>query len=293
MNAESRRRVTPIAQRCAIRRAMVVLVAGWMSLVTISVGSVEARQPGSSSPPSLTDSQKLQLKQRDRLADQTLQLYAQGKLGEAIEAAKAMLAIQRRVLPAGHEDILVSLDWVALLYSEQGNFAAARAARQEALDILRKHYGESHWKVTDARLALEDIDRQARMSRAQRQKLAEATRLNQESVGLYRSGKYAEALELARRVLGLRKDVLGERHPYYATSLNNLAALLKAQGDYAGARPLVEQALAIYKEALGERHPNYAASLNNLAELLCEQRDYAAARPLLEQALAIYKEALG
>ena len=33
------------------------------------------------------------------------------------------------------------------------------------------------------------------------------------------------------------KEVLGERHPIYATSLSNLAALLKLQGDLPSARP--------------------------------------------------------
>src|SRR5271157_3948052 len=212
-------------------------------------------------PTALTDSRKQQLKQRDRLTEQARQLHAQGKLGEAIEVAKAVLAIERSVFPEGHEEILGSLDWLARVYTEQENFAAARAARQEALDILRKHYGDSHWKVTDARLALDNVDRQARMSREQRQKLAEATRLSQECGSLYRSGKYAEALKSARRALVLRRDVLGERHLDYAQSLNLLGLLLEAQGDYAGARPLLEQALAVRKEVLGERHPHYALSL--------------------------------
>jgi tetratricopeptide (TPR) repeat protein len=236
---------------------------------------------------------KAALQERDRLQAQTQKLQAAGRLTEAIAAAEAMLKIERKVLPAGHDDILGSLDWLAGLYLERGDFAAARTTRQEALEILRKLHGATHWKVTDARLALEDAERRVAMAGEQRQKLAESDRLNREHNALYLAGKYGEASTLARRELALRKEVLGRRHRDIAQSLNNLAYLLQAQGDYAAARPLYEQALAICKEALGERHPETATTLNNLAALLRSQGDYAGARPLHEQALAIRKEVLG
>jgi CHAT domain-containing protein/Tfp pilus assembly protein PilF len=240
-------------------------------------------------PPQAKD----ELKQRDQLWKKTQEFKAAGKLAEATASAKAMLAIERNVLPADHDDIVRSLNWLAQLHVEQEDFSSAEAMRAETLEILRKRYGEKHWKVTDARLALNDVESQARMTREQRQELAEADRLNREAIALHVAGKYGEATARARRALALRKAVLGERHPDYANSLNNLALLLKSQGDYATARPFYEQALAIMKEALGERHPDYARSQSNLAFLLQAQGDYAAARPLYEQTLAIVKEALG
>ena len=244
---------------------------------------------------SQNDSEKTKaaLKERDRLRDQSQKLHAAGKLAEATAAAEAALAIERKTLPAGDAVLAVSLGRLAGLYLQREDFAAAKAARREALEILRQRHGAAHWRVTDARLALEDVQRRAGMTHDQRQELAEADRLNGEVIALYREGKSGEALKSARRALAIRKEVLGERHPNYATSLNNLASLLEAQGDYAGARPLYEQALAIRKEVLGERHPDYAVSLNNLAGLLNAQGDYAGARPLYEQALAISKEVQG
>jgi hypothetical protein len=79
---------------------------------------------------------KAALQERDRLQAQTQKLQAAGKLTEAIAAAEAMLKIERKVLPAGHDDILGSLDWLTGLYLEHGDFAAAKSARQEALGIL-------------------------------------------------------------------------------------------------------------------------------------------------------------
>jgi CHAT domain-containing protein/Tfp pilus assembly protein PilF len=236
---------------------------------------------------------KAALKERDRLRNETHRLGSEGKLTEAIAAAEAMLAIERKVLPADDPDLAISLGWLADLHLGRDDFAAARAARQEALQILRKHFGEPHWKVTDARLALEYVDMRASRTAEQRQRLSEAVQLNEKVLALYNEGKYGEAVTAARNALSIHKELLGERHLYYATGLNNLALLLNLQRDYAAARPLYERALAIRMEVLGERHPDYATSLNDLAELLYSQGDYAAARPLYERALAIRKQVLG
>jgi tetratricopeptide (TPR) repeat protein len=124
------------------------------------------------------------------------------------------------------------------------------------------------------------------MTRDQRQKMAEIDRLSTEVLALERAGEKDEAVKRTRRVLELRKPVLGELHRDFASSLNKLAELLESRRDYAGARPLYEQVMAIRKEALSERHPEFAQSLNNLASLLESQGDYARAAPLLEQSLA-------
>ncbi len=236
---------------------------------------------------------KAALKERDRLWDQTQKLRAAGKIAEAIAAAEAMLATERNVLPADHADLTDSMEWLAGMHLEREEFAAAKTARVEALKILRKRYGEKHWKATDARLALEDVDRRIGMTQEQRQRVAEADRLNGEVMALIGAGKSGDALQPARRALAIREEALGERHPFCATSLNNLAFLLYSQKDYAPARPLYEKALTIYKEVLGERHPVYAGCLKNLAALLQSQGDYATAKPLCEKALAIRKEVLG
>jgi CHAT domain-containing protein len=264
-----------------------------LGIVVLIVACPLLGAPSSASGQEVTAEAKAALQERDRLQAQTQKLQAAGKLTEAIASAEAMLKIERKVLPAGHDDIIGSLDRLAELRIEREDLAAAREARQEALEILRKRYGETHWKVIDARLALEDAERLGGMTGEQRQKRAETERLNKQVVALFQAGRYGEALSSARRELALRKEVQGERHPDYASSLNNLAVLLERQGDYAAARPLHEKALAIRKEVLGERHPNYAGSLQNLALLLKSQGDYAAARPLYEKALAIYKEVQG
>jgi tetratricopeptide (TPR) repeat protein len=203
------------------------------------------------------------------------------------------LAIERQLFGNMHEEVANSLQLFARMQEAGEDFAAARKALQEVLTIKRKLHGREHWKVTDARLALDDLERRTRMTPAQRQRLGEAERLHGEAAALHRGGRFREAVRADRQALAIYKEVLGEKHPLYAASLNNLAELYREMVDHARAEPLYRQALAIWKEALGEKHPLYATSLNNLALLYQAMGDYARAEPLCRQSLAIRKEALG
>jgi tetratricopeptide (TPR) repeat protein len=164
------------------------------------------------------DAKAVALKERDRLWGETRKLRAAGRTAEAIAAAEAMLAIERRHLGGDHPIVAESLGWLAELQVEREDFAAARAARREALNILRKRLGESDWRVGDARRALEDVEQLAGMDRDRRARLAEVDRLNQTVVDLYRAGKYAEAIPAARQALAIRKAVLGTPPPNPSTS---------------------------------------------------------------------------
>jgi CHAT domain-containing protein/Tfp pilus assembly protein PilF len=124
-------------------------------------------------------------------------------------------------------------------------------------------------------------------------RLQEANQLDAELEKLYGQGRYAEAIQLADKVLALRESVLGLEHPDVATSLNNLALLYNAQGLYEKAEPLFKRALAINEKALGSEHLDVALSLNNLAGLYNAQGLYEKAEPLYKRALAINEKALG
>ena len=112
--------------------------------------------------------------------------------------------------------------------------------------------------MTDARLALADVERLAALSPDQRRRLAEANHLNDRVVGLLAQGKHREALELAQKALTIRQQLLGEEHPDYAPGLNNLAGLPRGWARMTGPSRSIAQALEITKKALGEGHPVYA-----------------------------------
>jgi tetratricopeptide (TPR) repeat protein/CHAT domain-containing protein len=123
--------------------------------------------------------------------------------------------------------------------------------------------------------------------------LAEAKKLDNQALTLYKAGRYDEAIVLAKRLLAIQEKALGSEHPDVANSLNRLAVLYNDKGDYAQAEPLYKRALAIFEKTLGLEHPDAANSLNNLAGLYRNKGDYAQAEPLYKRALAIREKVLG
>jgi CHAT domain-containing protein len=244
-------------------------------------------------PKELTKQQQEQLIERERLLTEANRLYRAGKLAEAIAAAEQGLERERQAFGAVREASVGWLEWLAGQHEQREDYTAARKARQEVLALRIQRFGERDWRVIDARLALADGERTRAMTPPQRQQQAKSARLQDQVVTLFRQGRYAEAVNLARQVADLRKQVLGEKHPRYAVSLNDLARLYSTLGDYARAEPLYRQALALRKQALGEKHPDYAQSLNNLGLLYSSQGDYVKAEPLYRQATEIIKQAQG
>lgn len=175
--------------------------------------------------------------------------------------------VRKEVLGNKNLDYVNSLNNLANLYREMGNYAAALTLYKEALAIRKEVLGEKH---PDYALSLNNL-----------------------AVSCHQMGNYAAALPLYKEALAINKEVLGEKHPEYASSLNNLAVLYLNMGNYAAALPLYKEALAIYKEVLGDRHHDYAGFLNNLANLYKDMGNYTAALSLHKEALAICKEVLG
>jgi CHAT domain-containing protein/tetratricopeptide (TPR) repeat protein len=244
-------------------------------------------------PPQLTPSQQQKLKERDRYADEISKLLAEGRLTGAIAACQKKLAIERNVFSSVHQEVAGSLEQLAEMHEEQEDFAAAGQARQEVLAIQVKLHNPSHWRVGDARRALEHLDHLRQLPPEELARLKSARQLGAQVAKLYDAGNYREALPLAQQTVEISKRVLGEAHPNYAASLNDVALLHSSLGDYTRAEPLYRQAMEIFKNALGQGHPEFATSAHNLAVLYQSLGDYARAEPLHRQAVEIRKRALG
>ena len=61
--------------------------------------------------------------------------------------------------------------------------------------------------------------------------------LTQETLRLYRAGKYERAIIVAQAAYKVAEDNVGPDHPDVAISLNALGLLYKTQGHYAKAEP--------------------------------------------------------
>jgi CHAT domain-containing protein/Tfp pilus assembly protein PilF len=175
----------------------------------------------------------------------------------------------------------------------QGEFTAAKEKYDDLAAVRTKLFGKDDWRVTDARIEAEFVEKFGRLTEEERQQYGEAMELDRQEGVLYRDGKLREAIALREKSLAIRQKLMGPESPWAAMSLNNLGFLLSAQQDYAAALPCLQQALAIRKKVYGPNHPLVAESLSNLGMALRDQGNYAAARPLLEEAALVYKKTVG
>ena len=110
---------------------------------------------------------------------------------------------------------------------------------------------------------------------------------------LYRQGRVAQALELARKHLSEVQDGFGEDSPQMSAVLNNVGTYLSHLGDGRAAREYLEKASQLAVRIFGENHPDTAAALSGIAGLLVRQRDFAAASAYYRRILAIVEHVLG
>ena len=166
------------------------------------------------------------LAEAERLNQQVIQLYQQGKYNEAILLAEQALAIRKQQLGDNHPLTAQSLNNLAVLYESQGRYSEAEPLYKQALAIWKQQLGDNH---PDTATSLNNL------------------------AGLYESqGRYSEAEPLYNRSLAIIKQQLGDNHPNTATSLNNLALLYQSQDDIPQAINYRTQALAVQEYNLSE-----------------------------------------
>ncbi|HEX2574667.1 MAG TPA: CHAT domain-containing tetratricopeptide repeat protein [Polyangia bacterium] len=123
--------------------------------------------------------------------------------------------------------------------------------------------------------------------------LSEAAVLDAERTRQWNEGNYDQAVRLTERMLKLREQALGPKHPDVATALRSLAVAYHLIGDDERAEPLMRRSLALRQELFGPRHPKVGDALYILGTILRVMGKKQEARRLLEEALALQEEALG
>jgi tetratricopeptide (TPR) repeat protein/CHAT domain-containing protein len=259
------------------------------TLLVVLAGLALAAAP----PPRLTHAQTEQLRQRSQWLQRANAHHRAGEIDQTIAALHKGLALERSLFGHLRADSLRWLASQAELQVQRERFAEAIEARQEVLRRREDLHGPDDWRVTDARLDLEDTRRLARLDARQRQHLRQARQWNSQVFRLWQQGRSKEALPIAEKVLQTRRDLLGPKHRLTALSWFNLGAQHAALHRVEDARRCYQQALRINKEVLGEKHPGYAQSLNNLAALYQDMGEHRLALPLYQRALRICQEVLG
>jgi tetratricopeptide (TPR) repeat protein/WD40 repeat protein len=185
---------------------------------------------------------------------------------------------------------LQELAKLAQMCESREDFAAARQARREVLALVVKLHGEHDWRVTNAQLDLQNLERLANLEVGARQQLKQAAALESQVARLGERSR--EALPLARKALDIRRQILGGNHRAYAESLVNLAHRYLALARFVEAENFYKQALDIRSRLLTDKHPDYANTLNDLANVYSDTGDYPKALAMYQKANGLHKKLL-
>ena len=188
-----------------------------------------------------------------------------------LEKAKPMLldvhAVQSRMLGDGHPDTISTLVSLAIVYSMQGDQAAALEGFQLALSATQRRHGRLH--------------------------PATAGMLNNLSIALKRLGYFSAARASYERALSIYESCQGSNHPDTLMVMNNLGTLFRDIGDLGAAERLYRKALAGCDLTLGSGHPDTADTQHNLGVLLQRKGDHENAVKYLRGALATRRAVFG
>jgi CHAT domain-containing protein/tetratricopeptide (TPR) repeat protein len=175
----------------------------------------------------------------------------------------------------------------------QGRYPEALSRARQLLVLRRSDPRTQHYLLVNAQWLVRTMGLASALPESLRPQLVWADSIEPRIVQAWTQGRFAEGASLAQQQLGIRRRILGPKHPEVAASLDLLGLQLRAKGDYSTARPLYCEALAMQRELFGEEHRDVAATLNNLAVLLRGQGDFAGAEPLFREALALHRKLLG
>uniref|UniRef100_A0A0D2YIK6 Uncharacterized protein n=1 Tax=Fusarium oxysporum (strain Fo5176) TaxID=660025 RepID=A0A0D2YIK6_FUSOF len=120
-----------------------------------------------------------------------------------------------------------------------------------------------------------------------------ANLLQRVSYFLYERGRWREKEPVNSRAWGLRREVLGEKHPDTIDSMADLAATYHAQGRYEEAEGIYQEVLELRRDVLREKHPDTISSMAELAATYHAQGRYEEAEKLKDKVLELRREVLG
>lgn len=158
------------------------------------------------------------------------------------------------------------MEVIGRVYTSVGQYDAAQAQLERALEIRRAGLGPSHPDVAGTLAHLADVFR--------------------------RTGDFRRAEALAEEALEIRRTTLGEDDPSVAESLIQLSGLAVYRTDLEAAEQLGREALDLRLAALGPDHPEVARGLEHLAAVLRRRGRQAEAETHLLEALAL-RERIG
>jgi serine/threonine protein kinase/tetratricopeptide (TPR) repeat protein len=179
---------------------------------------------------------------------------------EARRVLDAGVAEARQVYREPHPSLATILNNLALVEQDQKDYAGAETHFREVLQIDRAVSGERHADVAS------DLHNLAWFLHKYR-------------------GRSAEAEQVSRQAVAMRRDLLGAQHPHTASSVRQLADILSGRGQYATAVPLYRESLRVQTATLPRGHRLTLLAALGLGEALTALGQRADAVRVLDDAL--------
>lgn len=239
-------------------------------------------------------------------------LFESGRLNDAEPLLRRSLSLYEETVGAGHPHFVNTLNNLAILCRQRGNYAEAETLCRRALTALEVMNEPPEMVQPLVALSLHNLaslyDDLGKYEEAEplfvraleirRRFLEEGDRQIGQSLNslaeLYRKlARYDDALPLCKQALSINRKFLGDKHPGVANNLNNLGTLLAQQGNLGEAEQYLRQSLVMKEELYGSSHIDLASTLSNLAEICRITGNAAEAEELLLRALAIEEALLG
>jgi eukaryotic-like serine/threonine-protein kinase len=226
-----------------------------------------------------------------------------GELDRARPILEEALALRRKVDGDVHPDVATSLESLAWVEYDQGNYADAARLRREVLTMRRRLFGDSDTKTTTALLELaaamhaQGDFRSAQplldewvaiVSRQRPETTALRARQLMDLAAIYQlRGKIDLAERLNREAADIDRSLYGERHAIYASALVDLASTVANAGKLAEADSLLRYSIDVLREVYPAGHPDLVAALRSLGTTLDRQHRYAEAEAPLREAITM------
>jgi serine/threonine protein kinase/Tfp pilus assembly protein PilF len=191
--------------------------------------------------------------------------YQQGRNNEAKELYNRSLGILNSS-KAQQTDISPVLNDLARVYTREHQWAPAKQAYEQALEIDRRALGDDHPRV--------------------------AFRLQNLAIVAQNMGDLRQAETLYLEAIKRQEHTYGDRHPETVIAKGNYGMLLQREGRLTEAEPLLRDAVSTSVSLYGADNYNVGYARVSLAILLHDEGDLAGSESEFRQALAIYDKSL-
>ncbi len=231
-----------------------------------------------------------------------------GKFEEANKLLNTSLEQRKSLFGADSSEVADSKVALAALRDAQAQFDEAEKLAREGLDMSKRRLAPNHPAIGKATALLGKILEDRGTYPAAIAVLEEAARLQSTSDTSradlsatltelanchFYAGHYDISESLNQRVLGMDRELYGERHPHVADDLINLGAIQYERGRYNEAERFYRQGLDITQSFYGKDHPATASALTMLGRGLVSEGKLDEAAGILQQALAIQEKVYG